>query len=48
MEAMVIILIAGLMGGVVIMGVMGMVQEIIRRKKVVRQLKERRDKEKQI
>jgi putative effector of murein hydrolase LrgA (UPF0299 family) len=48
MEIMVAILVSLIMGVMVVMGVMGLVQEIIRRKKVIRQLKERKKVDKQI
>jgi putative effector of murein hydrolase LrgA (UPF0299 family) len=48
MEIMVAILVSLIMGVMVVLGVTGLVQEIIRRKKVIQQLKERKKVDKQI
>ena len=47
MEAIVVMVVAGLLGSLVTMGVMGMVQEIMKHNKG-RVLKDKKDKEKQI
>jgi len=48
MEVIVAIAASGLLGITVVMGVQGLVQEIIRRKKAKQQPKEQKGKEKQI
>jgi putative effector of murein hydrolase LrgA (UPF0299 family) len=48
MEVIVAILVSLIMGVMVVMGVMGLAQEIIRHKKIKQQLKERKKVDKQI